>query len=260
MVGGEAFLMSSRLESETVKRFKMAKGQDARARAGSTRKQEKLTENSLTDDSVTDMDRKTPTYTESGMDVLLRMDKKLSFKLCLCPDPNSPEFHKRLMRMFMKLLEITGHGIPWILLSTIFVFKYEGETQEFSFNLLIALLFDLIVVGTSKYVSQRQRPVYNRSDMVATVGVDKYSFPSGHATRGVMVTVLLWSFVENYYLKFLILQWAVILALSRIMMGRHHIGDVFFGAILGFWEAWVIEHYIWTDTEMLRPLIGIVSS
>ena len=36
---------------------------------------------------------------------------------------------------------------------------------------------------------RRRRPAYNVDDMPLTTGVDKFSFPSGHATRAVLLTV-----------------------------------------------------------------------
>ncbi|KAK9403795.1 phospholipid phosphatase 6 [Crotalus adamanteus] len=58
--------------------------------------------------------------------------------------------------------------------------------REVLLNLLFALILDLVLVAAVKGLVKRRRPVYNKMDMFATVSVDKYSFPSGHATRAAM--------------------------------------------------------------------------
>ena len=51
-------------------------------------------------------------------------------------------------------------------------------------NLLLGFILDLILVGTTKGLFRRPRPVYNKEgDFVLVVSVDKFSFPSGHSSR-----------------------------------------------------------------------------
>lgn len=62
---------------------------------------------------------------------------------------------------------------------------------------MVAILLDLVVVGTLKTIVRRARPSHNTEDMFATVHADRFSFPSGHTTRAVMLAVL---FVSEPYL------------------------------------------------------------
>ncbi|KAJ6655440.1 hypothetical protein lerEdw1_005140 [Lerista edwardsae] len=50
----------------------------------------------------------------------------------------------------------------------------------------LALVLDVVLVAAVKGLVKRRRPAHNKMDMFATVSVDKYSFPSGHATRAAM--------------------------------------------------------------------------
>lgn len=51
-------------------------------------------------------------------------------------------------------------------------------------NLFLGLWIDIALIGLAKGSFKRQRPVYNHlGDFVVIVGVDKFSFPSGHASR-----------------------------------------------------------------------------
>ncbi|KAH9487741.1 Phospholipid phosphatase 6 [Bulinus truncatus] len=70
------------------------------------------------------------------------------------------------MRPFMKLLEISCHGIPWVLGALVLFFcSHKPSDIEIAFNMLFALIFDLLIVGTLKMVFQRSHPSHNVMDM-----------------------------------------------------------------------------------------------
>jgi membrane-associated phospholipid phosphatase len=100
----------------------------------------------------------------------------------------------------------------------------------FSRSPFTALLLDLVLVGIVKASVRRRRPVHNRMDMFATFSVDRYSFPSGHATRAAMCgRFLLAHLVLAAPLRVLVLLWAGTVGLSRVLLGRHNVTDVLFG-------------------------------
>ena len=176
------------------------------------------------------------------MDKLVRFDVQLSAFLSIGNMEPSPT--KSIIRFSLKFLEITGHGIPWIAVAAFYVYSSTGSIQMFNANLLIALLFDLLIVGTMKLLVQRQRPSYNQDDMFATVSVDNYSFPSGHATRAMLLAVLFTQFDLQQKFVLLVQIWASILAFSRVVLGRHHVFDVMAGVIIGALEAWIALKYL----------------
>ena len=97
-------------------------------------------------------------------------------------------------------------------------------------------------------VFRRRRPAYNTDDMLS-VSVDKFSFPSGHASR---VAGLMFFFTLLYPLNIIlqvpIVLWAVAVMISRVTLGRHHILDVFGGLLVGYLE-YLITAAIWMDKE-----------
>lgn len=112
-------------------------------------------------------------------------------------------------------------------------------------NLLFALLLDLVLVSLLKGLVRRRRPAHNQMDMFVTLSVDKYSFPSGHATRAALVS----RFILNHLvlaipLRVLVVLWAFILGLSRVMLGRHNVTDVACGFFLGYLQYSVVD-YCW---------------
>ena len=184
------------------------------------------------------------------MDQLIRFDVQLSAFLSI--GNMKPSLAKNILRFSLKFLEITGHGIPWLAVTAFYAYSSTGSMQTFNANLFIALLFDLIVVGTMKFLAQRPRPSYNQDDMFATVSVDNYSFPSGHATRAMLLAVLFSQFDLQQKFVFLIQIWASVLALSRVVLGRHHVFDVVAGIIIGALEAWIALKYLWMDEDFIK--------
>lgn len=113
-----------------------------------------------------------------------------------------------------------------------------------------ALILDIIFVAILKAAIGRARPADNKEeDMFMTYSVDKMSCPSGHTSRTVMLTYILISSSPHMYLlhPFLIV-WCLCTCASRVLLGRHYIGDVLIGMVLGYAEYRLID-YIWAGPE-----------
>jgi len=186
------------------------------------------------------------------IDHLYSLDITLSRKLSFCADKASGRW-----RTLMIILEITGHGVPWIAGTLISVIVFSCLKQEFACNLFLALMFDLAVVGTLKVTVRRKRPIYNEKDMFATVSVDNYSFPSGHSTRAAMVAGLFAVFLTSEFWRFLIGCWALCVSASRVILGRHHVSDVLCGFLIGILQCWVVCT-MWVPNTTCQELLAIV--
>lgn len=195
---------------------------------------------------------------DSFMKTVSTIDDELTQHCGLCADANSPLGN---LRPLMKALEISCHGVPWILGTiVVLVTTHIPEHFEIAVNLLIVLLGDLIIVALVKLLCQRQRPVHNKNDMFATVSIDHYSFPSGHASRAAM---LAYFFAERVFTdaatKGLISLWAMFVCMSRVLLGRHHVFDVLFGIFIGICEFKLLNLY-WLPQQLcldiLEPFFG----
>ncbi|KAL2089351.1 hypothetical protein ACEWY4_014039 [Coilia grayii] len=197
--------------------------------------------------------RLNPSIVGITLSSLLAMDLWLSKRLgvCACEDSSWGS-----MRPLMKLIEISGHGIPWLAGTAYCLYKSDSTAgQEVMLNLLMALVLDLILVGVVKAVVRRRRPAHNRMDMFATFSVDGYSFPSGHATRAAMCArFLLAHLVLAAPLRVLVLLWAVLVGFSRVLLGRHHVTDVAFGFGMGYCQYNLVE-VLWMSPAILHGLI-----
>lgn len=158
-------------------------------------------------------------------------------------------------RSFFMLLEEGGDGVFW-LVSTALLCLYPGlPTYEraVATNLFGGLWIDLIFIGISKALFRRPRPAYNAADMHIIASVDRFSFPSGHASRCVVQALNTWPVIQHSNIRVgfvitfcfccyhatnpticaIILGWGLLTALSRAFMGRHYLGDVVAGLVLG---------------------------
>ncbi|KAK6980170.1 presqualene diphosphate phosphatase [Biomphalaria glabrata] len=187
----------------------------------------------------------------SVWDSFLLLDSQYSAQMAVCA---TKESSLAGMRPLMKLLEISCHGVPWILGALVLFFcSHKPSDIEVAFNMLIALLFDLVIVGALKIIFQRSRPSHNVMDMFMAPSVDKFSFPSGHATRSAMMGLFLCiHIISNRLLIGVTCVWALSVSISRILLGRHHIFDVVCGFCIGllsyymFLKAWVSQETILT--------------
>ncbi len=105
--------------------------------------------------------------------------------------------------------------------------------------------------------ARRPRPVANKGDMLIVVAVDNYSFPSGHCTRAGMMTYII---IEYFNLTggYIVLGgvWVIVMAISRLMLGRHYITDVICGTVVGFMEGFVIIAF-WITVDNLENILSL---
>merc|ERR1712038_592145 len=131
-------------------------------------------------------------------------------------------YPSQALRGHLKSLEISCHGIPWLFLSIAGLYT---SGSAFFLNLLLALILDIVVVAILKAFTRRRRPAYNVDDQFATVKmVDKFSFPSGHATRAVMIATILCLVHPIHIIPRLpVIAWSLSVSVSRVVLGRHHV-------------------------------------
>lgn len=198
--------------------------------------------------------RLNPSFVRVALSSLLAIDLWMSKRLgvCACEDSSWGS-----VRPLMKLIEISGHGIPWLAGGVYCLYKSDSAAgQEVMLNLLMGLLLDLLLVAVVKASVRRRRPAHNRMDMFATFSVDRYSFPSGHATRAAMCArFLLAHLVLAAPLRVLVLLWAALVGLSRVMLGRHNVTDVMFGFWMGYCQYNLVE-LLWLSPQTLQGLLG----
>uniref|UniRef100_A0A7I4Y0U8 AcidPPc domain-containing protein n=1 Tax=Haemonchus contortus TaxID=6289 RepID=A0A7I4Y0U8_HAECO len=144
-------------------------------------------------------------------------------------------------RNLLLWIEYGVNGYLWVIGSSLALVcsvsgRWNQETQHQLVMLNTGLLLDLIFVCILKLTIQRPRPDYNVNDQKFEAPIaDQYSFPSGHSSRAAMLATLSAAFFPKYRIAAALM--AVLVAISRVAMGRHYLSDALGGLLLGCIEG-----------------------
>ncbi|GLV32051.1 uncharacterized protein CBL_11993 [Carabus blaptoides fortunei] len=166
----------------------------------------------------------------------------------------------RTTKMYYKMLEISCHGIPWLAFWIAFTWLFNNpDLIQMQVNMLIGLFLDIILVAVTKAFVRRRRPASNVDDALGQMGPDKFSFPSGHASRTVFVAYF---FINLYPLPIFfvppLLAWASSVCMSRVLLNRHYILDVLAGVALGLAEGLFLG-LLWLDNDTTLWIMSSLS-
>jgi len=96
--------------------------------------------------------------------------------------------------------------------------------------LFLGIFFTAITVLVLKFAIRRPRPegewgqVYRSSD--------PHSFPSGHAARATMLTVIMF-LTGFWWIGLIMMVWTLLVDLSRVGLGVHYFSDILVGTLIG---------------------------
>ncbi|KAM9322305.1 polyisoprenoid diphosphate/phosphate phosphohydrolase PLPP6-like [Pholidichthys leucotaenia] len=189
---------------------------------------------------------------------LLAVDLWLSKRLGVCAGEGSSWGG---IRPLVRLVEVSGHVVPWLLGTVYALLRGERvEEREVMLNLALALILDLVLVRAVKTVIRRRKPAQSRSDILSNFFVERYSFPSGHATRAAMCArFFLAQVADTASMRVLVVGWAVSVSLSRLLLARHYVTDVGFGLAMGYCQYSLVER-LWVTWDCLQDLLLLISA
>jgi membrane-associated phospholipid phosphatase len=133
---------------------------------------------------------------------------------------------------------IAHSGDSWFWLAgLILVWLFSQPLHRISAFLILAIiLLAGIVMGIKLFVRRRRPPgewgaVYRNTD--------PHSFPSGHAARACMLALFAVQ-LGPVWLAILMVAWALMVSLSRIITGMHYFSDILAGILLGITSGQII--------------------
>jgi undecaprenyl-diphosphatase len=136
------------------------------------------------------------------------------------------------VRWLFQVVSRLGDGIVWYAL--IFALPVAGGRAAIddALRMAIAGLAGLLLYKLLKRHLVRERPFITHKSIVrAGAPLDRFSFPSGHTLHAVCFAMLA---IEAYpVLAWVLIPLALMIALSRIVLGLHYPSDVLAGAALG---------------------------
>jgi undecaprenyl-diphosphatase len=136
------------------------------------------------------------------------------------------------LRELFCIVSRLGDGVFWYTLMALMavIFGYEGlicALRMVIVGLLGAALYKYLKAGLV-----RERPFISHLGIVqGTRALDRYSFPSGHTLHAVSFTILA---VDAFpILAVMLVPFACLVAMSRVVLGLHYPSDVVVGALIG---------------------------
>jgi undecaprenyl-diphosphatase len=96
--------------------------------------------------------------------------------------------------------------------------------------MILAILITAVLVLVIKFAVRRRRPEGEWGDIYRKT--DPHSFPSGHAVRAAMLSILALGLGPLWF-GLLMAIWAPLVMLARVAMGVHYLSDVVAGGLFG---------------------------
>ena len=96
--------------------------------------------------------------------------------------------------------------------------------------LFIGIVITAVAVLVLKFSIKRPRPEGDWGQIYRSS--DPHSFPSGHAARTTMLTLLM-LLSGNIWLGLLMIFWTLLVAAARVGLGVHYFSDIAAGTIIG---------------------------
>jgi undecaprenyl-diphosphatase len=107
-------------------------------------------------------------------------------------------------------------------------------------RLLLSLICSSILCHIIKVSVCRVRPFLIIKDLyIEKIGIDKYSFPSGHTTAAFSIATSFCFLQPHFSVLYIFL--AVIVGFSRLYLGVHYITDVFIGMFIGIVTSYILN-------------------
>ena len=133
--------------------------------------------------------------------------------------------------LFAKVSRL-GDGMFWYTFMACLIAYYGSAAIESVGRMLCGGVIGLLIYRWLKSKTSRPRPCTNHTEFrVSVAPLDEFSFPSGHTLHAVSFTL-----VALYYyphLFWLLVPFAGLIALSRLILGLHYPSDVLVGGLIG---------------------------
>jgi undecaprenyl-diphosphatase len=154
---------------------------------------------------------------------LIRLDARLTQQMRIAEKPGS-------LRTVAIILAHSGDS--WFWLAGLILVWWLGNAywKNLALTMIISILITAGVVFVIKFTVRRSRPEGEWGKVYRST--DPHSFPSGHAVRAVMLTVVMLG-LGPLWLGLCMVVWAPLVALARVAMGVHYVSDVLAGMLVG---------------------------
>lgn len=142
------------------------------------------------------------------------------------------------------------------------LYKKQGLTATFGISIAAVILLitatDQITYNVFKQGLERLRPCHD-PELIQLVHLvtdrcgGMYGFVSGHSANSFAAAYFVVHQFNKKWLSASLFIWAAVVAYSRVYVGVHFPGDIFFGAIIGlFIAAGVVQFQQWATKKWVQ--------
>lgn len=176
------------------------------------------------------MEKVSSLYKSFSKEVLFH--KADHYEVSLCHKMNRMGYY-RAIRLFFKAISRLGDGVFWYSLALLMPIALGVEHGLAAVgHMTVTAVICLLIYSQLKNRLVRQRPFISFKNIEPhTAPLDLYSFPSGHTMNAVNFAILFSWFYPP--LAGLVITFAILVALSRVILGMHYPTDVLVGTLIG---------------------------
>lgn len=153
----------------------------------------------------------------------LDLDARLSASIRVAEQPG-------LLRTLAAFFAHSGDSWFWLLALSLVWWLGDAFWNVRAKVMIGWILLTAVLVLVIKFTVRRQRPRGEWGSLYRLT--DPHSFPSGHASRAMMLAVLAVGLGPAWF-GVTLAVWAPLVALARVAMGVHYVSDMIAGAVLG---------------------------
>ena len=152
-------------------------------------------------------------------------------ELAACLHFNAAVRRVQILRLF-RVASRLGDGVLWYSLMAWLALFHGAQGRVVALQCAVAGIAGLALYRALKGVLVRERPFITHHAVVcAGRPLDRFSFPSGHTLHAVSFTFIVVSAMPAAAL--VLVPMALLIGMSRVVLGLHYPSDVLAGALLG---------------------------
>ena len=165
----------------------------------------------------------------SNLSFQLQQIKTWDAELCAFCNRRSRNF---TVRNFFRIVSRLGDGVFWYALMIVLLLEHGMAAVPAVMHMTIVGLLGTAIYKYIKGKTLRPRP-FNVYPAIVCAGktLDQFSFPSGHTMHAATFSIVAIAYFPSLF--WLVTSFAVLVALSRPILGLHYPSDVLAGAALG---------------------------